>query len=151
MHTHWSQFVPNMSTRHPRTLSSTSSVSHHAIAEHTFIEFCASDALDMSRVYSFIANISLTPYYRAIPYYNYRTIPYLTTPYQTIAEQTFSEFCTSDAYDMSRVYNFIANTLLSCNTIPYRTIPYLTTPYQTIAEHTFSEFCTRDAYRVSRL
>ena len=25
MHTHWSQFVPNMSTRHPRTLSSTSS------------------------------------------------------------------------------------------------------------------------------
>ena len=27
MHTHWSQFVPNMSTRHPRTLSSTSSSS----------------------------------------------------------------------------------------------------------------------------
>ena len=25
MHTHWSQFVPNMSTRHPRTLSSISS------------------------------------------------------------------------------------------------------------------------------
>ena len=25
MHTHWSQFVPNMSTQHPRTLSSTSS------------------------------------------------------------------------------------------------------------------------------
>ena len=25
MHTHWSQFVPNMSTRHPRTLSSASS------------------------------------------------------------------------------------------------------------------------------
>ena len=25
MDTHWSQFVPNMSTRHPRTLSSTSS------------------------------------------------------------------------------------------------------------------------------
>ena len=23
MHTHWSQFVPNMSTRHPRTLIST--------------------------------------------------------------------------------------------------------------------------------
>ena len=27
MHTHWSQFVPNMSTRHPRALSSTSSSS----------------------------------------------------------------------------------------------------------------------------
>ena len=27
MHTHWSQFVPNMSTRHPRTWSSTSSSS----------------------------------------------------------------------------------------------------------------------------
>ena len=27
MHTHWSQFVPNMSTRHPRTLSSISSSS----------------------------------------------------------------------------------------------------------------------------
>ena len=27
MHTHWSQFVPNMSTRHPRTLSSTASPS----------------------------------------------------------------------------------------------------------------------------
>ena len=29
MHTHWSQFVPNMSTRHPRTLSSTSSFKRH--------------------------------------------------------------------------------------------------------------------------
>ena len=27
MHTHWSQFVPDMSTRHPRTLRSTSSAS----------------------------------------------------------------------------------------------------------------------------
>ena len=29
MHTLWSQFVPNMSTRHPRTLSSTSSFKRH--------------------------------------------------------------------------------------------------------------------------
>ena len=35
MHTHWSQFVPNMSTRHPRTLSSTSSCDYrgHELCE----------------------------------------------------------------------------------------------------------------------
>ena len=37
-YTHWSQFVPNMSTRHPRTLSSTSSSSSSSVdktAEHS--------------------------------------------------------------------------------------------------------------------
>ena len=38
MHTHWSQFVPNMSTRHPRTLSSTSSSSFRHSRRHRCVK-----------------------------------------------------------------------------------------------------------------
>ena len=42
MHTHWSQFVPNMSTRHPRTLNSTSSSSDRAMKTN-FLRFFVSE------------------------------------------------------------------------------------------------------------
>ena len=49
MHTHWSQFVPNMSTRHPRTLSSTSSSSiehSHLAINHLQAVVLVSNAIE---------------------------------------------------------------------------------------------------------
>ena len=40
MHTHWSQFVPNISTQHPRTLSSTSSfILYHSICDSVWSQW----------------------------------------------------------------------------------------------------------------